>query len=149
MAYIKITNGTQESYSIGNLRRDNPNTSFSKAVNAETLASYGVYTVVVADAPVHDKATQVISRNAVATNIGGQWTYEHTVRDKTVEELATLDKNTATAVRLKRTELLADTDWTQLADAPADATTWATYRQALRDITEHVNFPYLSDNDWP
>jgi hypothetical protein len=87
MAYIKITNGTQEPYSIGNLRRDNPNTSFSKAVNAETLASYGVHTVVVADTPTYDKDSQVISRNVVATNIGGQWTYEHTVRDKTAAEL--------------------------------------------------------------
>lgn len=23
------------------------------------------------------------------------------------------------------------------------------YRQALRDITDHVNFPYLNDADWP
>jgi hypothetical protein len=23
------------------------------------------------------------------------------------------------------------------------------YRQALRDITDHVNFPYLADEDWP
>jgi len=29
---------------------------------------------------------------------------------------------------------LARTDWTQVADAPADKATWATYRQALRDL---------------
>jgi hypothetical protein len=29
---------------------------------------------------------------------------------------------------------LARTDWTQVADAPVDKTTWATYRQALRDL---------------
>ena len=29
---------------------------------------------------------------------------------------------------------LARTDWTQVADAPVDATAWATYRQALRDL---------------
>ena len=29
---------------------------------------------------------------------------------------------------------LARTDWTQVADAPADKTAWATYRQALRDL---------------
>ena len=24
-----------------------------------------------------------------------------------------------------------------------------TYRQALRDITAHADFPYLVDSDWP
>jgi len=24
-----------------------------------------------------------------------------------------------------------------------------TYRQALRDITDHANFPYLAEDDWP
>ena len=31
------------------------------------------------------------------------------------------------------TELKA-TDWTQVADAPANKAAWATYRQALRDL---------------
>jgi sugar lactone lactonase YvrE len=150
MAYIKITNGTQEPYSIGKLRRDNKTTtSFPKVVEPETLAEYGVYTAIVAESPVYDEATQVMSRNDVATNIGGQWTYEHTVRDKTTEELAALDENTAAAVRSKRTGLLAATDWTQIADAPTDAAAWAMYRQALRDVTDHVNFPYLEENNWP
>jgi hypothetical protein len=29
------------------------------------------------------------------------------------------------------------------------ATEWATYRQALRDITTHANFPNLEEADWP
>ena len=29
---------------------------------------------------------------------------------------------------------LAQSDWTQLADSPADKTAWAEYRQALRDL---------------
>jgi hypothetical protein len=36
-----------------------------------------------------------------------------------------------------------------ILDAPVDATAWGTYRQALRDITGHVNFPYLTEADWP
>jgi hypothetical protein len=31
--------------------------------------------------------------------------------------------------------MLKDSDWTQVADAPGDKAAWATYRQALRDIT--------------
>jgi hypothetical protein len=42
-------------------------------------------------------------------------------------------------VRIKRDELLAASDWTQLGDSPltdAKCSEWATYRQALRDLTE-------------
>lgn len=39
-------------------------------------------------------------------------------------------------VRLWRNAELAQSDWTQLPDSPADKTAWAAYRQALRDITK-------------
>ena len=41
------------------------------------------------------------------------------------------------AVRQERNVILASSDWTQLPDAPVNATAWAEYRQALRDITLH------------
>lgn len=50
-------------------------------------------------------------------------------------------------VRTRRNELLAASDWTQVADAPVDQAAWATYRQALRDITSQVGFPH--DVVWP
>jgi hypothetical protein len=37
-------------------------------------------------------------------------------------------------IKLWRNAELNRTDWTQLADSPADKTAWATYRQALRDL---------------
>lgn len=37
-------------------------------------------------------------------------------------------------LRMRRNQLLMQSDWTQLADAPVDATAWATYRQELRDL---------------
>lgn len=46
--------------------------------------------------------------------------------------------------RSKRDKLLADTDWTQVLDAPIDAETreaYRTYRQSLRDISEQDGFP--------
>lgn len=39
-------------------------------------------------------------------------------------------------VRAERNAKLAASDWTQLPDTPVDAAAWATYRQALRDITD-------------
>ena len=37
-------------------------------------------------------------------------------------------------MRRHRDRLLAESDWTQLPDAPVDRNAWATYRQALRDF---------------
>tara|TARA_B100000575_G_scaffold242127_1_gene205385 strand:- start:249 stop:644 length:396 start_codon:yes stop_codon:yes gene_type:complete len=51
-----------------------------------------------------------------------------------------------------RNELLTLTDWTQLADSPfsdSKKAEWVTYRQALRDITSHSNWPNLEEADWP
>ena len=37
-------------------------------------------------------------------------------------------------MRNHRNRLLAQSDWTQVADSPANREAWATYRQALRDF---------------
>lgn len=37
-------------------------------------------------------------------------------------------------IKLWRNSQLAQSDWTQLPDAPVDKAAWATYRQALRDL---------------
>ena len=57
------------------------------------------------------------------------------------------DAEQASAVRQSRSDRLAECDWTQVADAPVDKTVWATYRQALRDITKQSGFPW--DINWP
>lgn len=47
--------------------------------------------------------------------------------------------------RRKRDQLLAASDWTQVADSPLDAVmkkAWAAYRQALRDLD-------MTGTDWP
>lgn len=37
-------------------------------------------------------------------------------------------------IKLWRNAKLAQSDWTQLPDAPVNQAAWATYRQALRDL---------------
>lgn len=37
-------------------------------------------------------------------------------------------------IKLWRNAKLAQSDWTQLPDAPVDKAAWANYRQALRDL---------------
>ena len=75
---------------------------------------------------------------------------EETARDAEEATWAAEAGNRAGAgARDKRDDLLASTDWTQVADAKVDQAAWATYRQALRDITAHANFPDLELADWP
>lgn len=53
----------------------------------------------------------------------------------------------ADQIRAQRDYFLASSDWTQTADAPVNKESWATYRQALRDIPQQTGFP---DNvTWP
>lgn len=52
------------------------------------------------------------------------------------------DAEQAKSVRATRDAKLAECDWTQVADAPVDKAVWATYRQALRDITTQTGFPW-------
>ena len=55
---------------------------------------------------------------------------------------ASKDTEQAKSVRASRDAKLAESDWTQVADAPVDKAVWATYRQALRDITTQSGFPW-------
>lgn len=53
----------------------------------------------------------------------------------------------AVEVRAERNIKLSETDWTQIADATADKQAWATYRQALRNISTQAEFP--NNVTWP
>jgi len=78
--------------------------------------------------------------------LGPIFTGETAVADE-VAYKARKDAEQATNVRNSRTEMLKDCDWTQLADSTADKTAWATYRQALRDVTTQTGFPWTVT--WP
>lgn len=50
------------------------------------------------------------------------------------------------AVKHRRNQLLQESDWAVLPDAPTDKTAWQTYRQQLRDITDDPRIDTL--NHW-
>ena len=58
------------------------------------------------------------------------------------------DLTTEEQNRGERNRLLHETDWWGASDNTMTAAQ-TTYRQALRDITDHANWPNLSDSDWP
>jgi hypothetical protein len=78
---------------------------------------------------------------------GGKWYTKYSVADMDDEAKAILDTTQAIAIRKQRDEKLAECDWTQVEDSPADKTAWSTYRQALRDVTAQSGFPWTVE--WP
>ena len=57
------------------------------------------------------------------------------------------DEQKLDQIRNWRNAQLAATDWTQVADAPVDASAWAAYRQALRDLPANIDLdnPVIPD----
>ncbi len=143
--YALVNNQTVEKfpYTIGDLRKDNPQTSFPQNIPQDTLREFGVVPVV--DTPVvFDEKTQVVERTGCAFSPATQqWEVTWNVRSKTAEELERVAKD----VREERNQKLKETDWTQVADSPVDKTAWAAYRQSLRDITAQPGFP--TSVTWP
>jgi hypothetical protein len=140
--FVKLTNGQPDQfpYTVGQLRRDNPQTSFPKDIPIETLQEYGVFPVVEI-VPDFDTKLQYLKWDEVPhkdTN-SDNWILGVTVHENPLETLAE-------AARLRRNELLAETDWMALSDVTMSAD-MVNYRQALRDITTQAGFP--NEVVWP
>lgn len=139
--FVRLTNGTPETYTIGRLRRDNPTDSFPRVISAETLARYNVYPVTPTPAPLIDSKTQRHVQEAQL--VDDAW-----VQVWTVEPLP--EQQAGANVRGHRNRLLSETDWVVTmhtergTNIPA---VWELYRQALRDITSQGGFPYTIE--WP
>ena len=71
-----------------------------------------------------------------------------TKAEQEAEYQAKLDETAAKANRKLRNEKLEETDYFALTDVVMDEAMKA-YRQALRDITVHANWPHLGEEDWP
>jgi len=150
--FVKTTNNQidQYPYTIGNLRRDNPNTSFPKRPDDTLLAEWNVHRVAKTDRPTVDHTKNVAEGTPVLVN--GTWTQVWETTDATAEEIAERTEQATKSVRSKRDQLLTETDWVVIKAKETGTTisaVWKTYRQVLRDITTHVNFPHLNDEDWP
>lgn len=157
--FVKITNGQvdQYPYTAGDLRRDNPKTSFPKKIPAATMAAFGMYPVGYEAAPDYDPLTHRIEHSTAPVLVGSEWKLTKTVVALTPEQIADATAAKGKEVRKKRDALLAETDWVTIKaiDASSDGLgiqlpqVWIAYRQALRDITGHANFPHLAEADWP
>lgn len=178
MSYVKITNGAvaRYPYSSGQLRRDNPNVSFPRNVPIEIMRRYGMRPVTVEAMPEYnaltekvttattptrgvirlmteedatDPITEEVNTDLVGTPIyGNDWVLTRTLVALTEDEIAANAVEAAELNRKKRDYLIAATDYFALTDVTMGSD-MTLYRQNLRDITDHANFPNLGDSDWP
>lgn len=159
MAYVKAHGGqTTYPYSIGQLRKDNPNISFPRVISDDLLASFGVYPVSKASAPSADLRTKNVEENSMPSLVGDVWVLGWSITDKTTDEIAEYASIMSDKNRELRNNLLAQSDWVVTKAIEQNAqdglgiqipASWLSYRQALRDITSNPNWPHLSDEDWP
>lgn len=122
-----------------------PNTGFPVQLTEAIINDFGG-DVVFEGPQAQPTRYQVAFRDGVE-QIEGKWYTKYSVAQMDAEAIAAKDAEQAKAVRQQRGEKLKETDWTQVADAPVDQAAWATYRQALRDITGQEGFPWTIT--WP
>lgn len=152
--YVKVNNGAIEEYpyDLAKLPDENPNTMFPAVPTTELLESFNVFRVVIAETPVQESLTLAPRLKDQPELIDGVWTLGWETFEITQEVTEADNLIYAENMRMQRNELLSNTDWTQLADAPfteEQVSAWAAYRQSLRDIPSHENWPRLTDDDWP
>lgn len=155
---------TGEVKNQGEVRRMHSNTSLPKVWDANVCTALGIDPVLAAPKPDTTGYTQAV-RNSATQDANGNWVQAwsvvdmfadytddegvtHTKAEQEAAYQADLDAKAAASVRATRDAKLSETDWMALTDVTMPPE-MATYRQALRDITDHVNFPNLQDTDWP
>ena len=155
---------TGEVKTQGQWRAANPNMSLPRVWKAATLDALDLEPVLKSPAATVGQY-QISVRDGVEKDANGNWVEKYIARDMfadTTDEdgvtttkaeheaayQARLDEKAADSIRRQRDNLIAATDYFALTDVTMDAA-MTSYRQALRDITDHVNFPYLGEDDWP
>ena len=164
LAFIKDNQIVKYPISLGDLKEKFPNTSFNLPLNAADLTDFGVVEVEILPIPVYDPALKRVEAKD-PEYVDGKWVAGYKVSDIPQKELDEIAKRNSieleNSLRKERDHLLAESDWTQLPDAPDDHKVWAAYRQALRDVTSQPGFPHnvtwpqspdmpsMSDLTWP
>ena len=117
---------------------DADNYCYARRLTEEQVERFGVHKKQIVTPPYHEPATQSLDEGP-ALLIDGVWTQNYIVTDLSADESAAKVGSQWNVIRAERNKLLVESDWTQLPDAPVDAAVWATYRQALRDVTTQAN----------
>ena len=148
MYYVKLnSSGEIEKYpyNLSELQVDFPNTSFAIPLEETSLNNRNIFKVALGTIPQVDHTKEIVEQPPILQN--GTWTQVFSVVPATPEQLQTKFDAAAYGIRKSRNDLLANSDWTQVEDAPVNKQAWAAYRQTLRNITTQTNFPWSVE--WP
>jgi hypothetical protein len=129
----------------GEFRALHPNTSMPQQLSEELLNEFGAD--VVLEGPQASPTRIQTAYVDGVEQLDGKWYTKYSVADMDADAITAKNAEQAKAMRQTRSTKLADCDWTQVADSPVDKAVWATYRQALRDITTQSGFPW--EITWP
>jgi hypothetical protein len=132
-------------YSYGELKKDNPNVSFPKEPNDDLFLDWNVFKIKRTDYPVVDYTKNV--KEETPQKINNVWTQVWDVFNASEDEIEQRTEEESNNVRSERDGLLMESDWTQVLDAPVDRSTWAVYRQLLRNVPGQPGFPW--NVSWP
>lgn len=154
---------TGEVKTQGQWRSENSNMSLPRVWTDATLDALNLDPVLPSP-PATVGEFQRSQRDGVEQDANGNWVERHVAVDMfadvtidgvttTAEEQKTAYQNALNEIaadtnRKKRNELLSETDYFALSDVTMSAE-MTTYRQALRDLPTHANWPNLGDDDWP
>ena len=154
---------TGEVKTQGEWRAAFKNMSLPKVWNSNVCDAMNIDPVLASPAAT-TTAYQISVRDGVEQDSKGNWVEKHVAKDmfadttvdgKTTTKAehekayqADLDAAKAENNRGTRNAKLAETDWTAMSDVTM-ADNMKTYRQALRDLPTHKNWPNLEDADWP
>ncbi len=144
---IRIRESGQVMYE-SEFRSLHPKTSFPTPLTAEIINEFGG-DVVLEGPQAQPTRYQTAYRDGVE-QIDGQWFTKYSVAELDDEAKAAKDVEQAKSVRQSRDDKLKETDWRVIKAAETSialAAEWATYRQALRDITAQAGFPW--EVTWP
>jgi hypothetical protein len=139
--YALINNGAVEKYpySIGNLRRDNPHTSFPKRPPDEMLEEWNMYAVARVARPEVDPITKNVVEGTPKI-VKGKWTQVWSVTDATPEEVVERTEQAFLEAKARRANAYAEeADPLFFKAQRGEATTeeWEAKVQEIRD-----RFPY-------
>jgi hypothetical protein len=120
---------------------DENNYCFARKLPPEKATEFGVTKLKIVTPPYFNPATQKRVEVDAFLN-DGVWTQKYEVIELDNDEAVAKNNEQARIVRNERDRLLANCDWTQVADTKVNKEAWAIYRQALRDLPDQAGFPF-------
>lgn len=148
--FVKVKDGHVEKfpYTVKQLKKDNPRTSFPKNIPISSLEDWGMFPVSTVTED-YDMTTHNIVWDSTPTLVDNKWVLGYTLVEKDASQLekeaARADARKAGHLRKVRNAMLEKTDWEVVKGLETGTLTeeFKAWRQSLRDISADPEFPNI------